>query len=406
MSLIKEEMESLSPEERFEWCRKQMPAAEKYIYMNSGGCGPMPVPVWKSMEDVFERMVSEGQVNVEIHGWLKELLEEVRKSVADFIHAEPEEIFFVRCIAEGLNTIVRMFDWEPEERVLISDQENPASILPFYAAEPILKLHTDMFSGIGNQEQIVEQFSEKLTSKTKMAVVSHVFHTNGTVIPAACMCRQAAEKNVITVLDGAQAAGNVPIDVKELGCDFYLLSCHKWLCGPEGIGAVYIRKDLIPNVKVPFGGVGMQTDFDVESHRISYMPDARRFEYGGRHIPMYAAFRECIRLADAIGMEHITNRTRHLHGYCRGCMEKLGSSVEILSPEDERLWTAIFALRIPGRDHREIVRRAWEEERMIIQWRTVDLKTKEEGLRISLNWFIREQDIDRLAAFLKKVIEE
>ena len=79
MSLIKEEMESLSPEERFEWCRKQMPAAEKYIYMNSGGCGPMPVPVWKSMEDVFERMVSEGQVNVEIHGWLKELIEEVRK---------------------------------------------------------------------------------------------------------------------------------------------------------------------------------------------------------------------------------------------------------------------------------------------------------------------------------------
>ena len=98
------------------------------------------------------------------NAWLKELLEEVRKSVADFIHAEPEEIFFVRCIAEGLNTIVRMFDWEPEERVLISDQENPASILPFYAAEPILKLHTDMFSGIGNQEQIVEQFSEKLTS--------------------------------------------------------------------------------------------------------------------------------------------------------------------------------------------------------------------------------------------------
>ena len=168
MSLMKEDMEKLTPAERFEWYKKQMPAAEKYIYMNSGGCGPMPTSVLKSMEDVFERMVQEGQVNVNIHGWLKALLEDVRKSVAGFIHAEPEEIFFVRCIAEGLNTIVRMFDWKPGERVLISDQENPASILPFYAAEPILRLHTDTFSGIGNLEQIAEQFSKKLTPETKI----------------------------------------------------------------------------------------------------------------------------------------------------------------------------------------------------------------------------------------------
>ena len=105
---MKEDREKRTPAERFEWYKKQMPAAEKYIYMNSGGCGPMPTSVLKSMEDVFERMVQEGQVNVNIHGWLKALLEDVRKSVADFIHAEPEEIFFVRCIAEGLNTIVRL----------------------------------------------------------------------------------------------------------------------------------------------------------------------------------------------------------------------------------------------------------------------------------------------------------
>lgn len=406
LSLSKEELQKLPPQKRFDLCRRQMPAAERYIYMNSAGCGPMPVSVQRSMENVFEQMVEEGQVNVKIHGWLKDLLEEVRGSVAAFIHAEPEEIFFVRCIAEGLNTIVRMFDWKPGERVLISDQENPASILPFYVAEPILKLHTDTFCGLGDREEILRQFRGKLEPETKMAVVSHVFHTNGTVIPAAEMCRMAAEKNVITVLDGAQAAGNVKIDVKELSCDFYLLSCHKWLCGPEGIGAVYIRRDLIPKVRVPFGGVGMQTDFDVRDHKISFQPGARRFEYGGRHIPMYAAFGECIRLADSIGMNNITERTRYLHRYCRTCMEALGEKVKILSPADERLWTAIFALRIPGKDHRELVRRAWEEEQIIIQWRVIDLETKEEGLRISLNWFIREEEIDCLVAFIKRILEE
>ena len=406
MSLTIEELLKIPPEKRFDLCRRQMPAAEKYIYMNSAGCGPMPLSVYRSMETVFGKMVEEGQVNVTVHGWLKGLLEEVRRSVATFIHAEPEEIFFVRCIAEGLNTIVRMFEWQPGEKVLISDQENPASILPFYMAEPILKMDTDTFCGLGDKEEILGQFCEKLEPKTKMAVVSHVFHTNGTAIPAAEMCKKAAEKNVVTVLDGAQAAGNIKIDVKELSCDFYLLSCHKWLCGPEGIGAVYIRKGLIPKVRVPFGGVGMQADFDVRNHKVSLQPGARRFEYGGRHIPMYAAFQECIRLADAIGMDNIIGRTRHLHRYCRTCMEALGDRVEILSPSDERLWTAIFAMRIPGKDHRELVRRAWEEEQIIIQWRVVNLETKEEGIRISLNWFIREEEVDRLAAFIKRILEE
>lgn len=392
--------------EHFEKYRSQIPAAQKYVYMNSGGCGPMPTSVLRSMEDVFEKMTEAGQVNVEIHGWLKDLLEEVRREVAAFIHADPEEIFFVRCIAEGLNTIIRMFPWEDGDAILTSDQENPASLLPCYTAEPILKTRTDVFSGIGNKEELIEQFGAKLHDRTKMAIVSHVFHTNGTAIPAKEMCRLAEERGVITVLDGAQASGNIPIDVKEIGCSFYLLSCHKWLCGPEGIGAVYIRKDLINQVRVPFGGVGMQDAFDVCTHEITYRPDARRFEYGGRHTPMYAAFQETIRLANEIGMDRITARTRQLHDYCRARMEALGDRVEILSPADERLRTAIFAMRIPGKDHRELVKRAWKEEKMIIQWRTINLETKEEGLRISLNWFIRESEIDQLAAFIERVLAE
>lgn len=390
----------------FDHYRQQIPAAQKYIYMNSGGCGPMPVPVLRSMEDVFEKMTEEGQVNPEIHGWLKKLLEDVRREVAAFIHADPEEIFFTRCIAEGLNTIIHMFSWEEGDRILTSDQENPASLLPCYTAERILGTKTGMFHGIGNQEQLIRQFRDGLSENTKMAVFSHVFHTNGTALPADEICRLAEDRQVITVVDGAQAAGNIPIDVKKIGCSFYLLSCHKWLCGPEGIAAVYIRKDLLPGLRVPFGGVGMQKSFDVKTHEIEYRPDAGRFEYGGRHIPMYAAFRESIRFAEEIGTARITERTRELHRYCRKKIESLGKEVEILSPADERLWTAIFAFRIPGRDHQELVKRAWREEKIIIQWRTVNLETKEEGLRISLNWFIREKDIDLLVSFVSRILEE
>ena len=309
-------------EKTLEEYRRLLPAAEKYTYMNSAGCGPLPLPVLERMEAVFRRMALEGQVNVEIHGWLKEMLEEIRAEVAAFINAKPGEIFFVRCIAEGLNTISRMYGWEPGDEILISDQENPASILPFFAVEPIFGTRTATFCGLGNQEQIVEHFRSALNDRTRMAVISHVFHTNGTAIPAAEICREAEARGVITVLDGAQAAGNIDIDVREIGCSFYLLSCHKWLCGPEGVAAVYIREDRIGEARVPFGGVGMQDSFDVTEHTIQMKPDARRFEYGGRHTPMYAAFSESIRFAGEIGTERIRRRTKELHRYCRKAFEE------------------------------------------------------------------------------------
>lgn len=393
-------------EKYFEKYRAMIPATEKYIYMNSGGCGPMPGNVLRSMEDIFEKMTEEGQVNPEVHRWLKQILEDVRIEVAQYINAKPEEIFFVRCIAEGLNTIVRMFPWSENEEILISNQENPASILPCYSFETIMKIVTKEFEGRGNKEDIISSFKAGLGEKTKLAVMSHVFHTTGAEIPARELCRMAEERGVVTVLDGAQAAGNIPIDVKDIGCSFYLLSCHKWLLGPEGIAAVYIREDLIDKVRVPFGGVGMQDDFDSDTHQIHYKPSAKRFEYGGRHIPMYAAFGETIRFAKLIGTDRIYAHTRLLHQYLRQQIELLETDIEFLSPEDERLQTAIFALRIPGKNHREIVKRAWEEERLIIQWRTENLRTKEEGLRISLNWFVQKKDIDKLVKFLKRMIEE
>lgn len=386
----------------FQEFRRVLPAAEKYIYLNSAGCGPLAMPVLNRMEEIFSCMAKEGQVNVEVHVWLKELLEDVRKDVADFIHAEPEEIFFVRCIAEGLNTINRMFDWKPGDQILISDQENPASILPCFVLEPEYQIETEKFRGIGKRNQILEQFRDGLNARTKMAVFSHVFHTTGAAVPAEEMCREARRCGVVTVLDGAQAAGNIEIDVKRLDCDFYLLSCHKWLCGPEGIAAVYIRKELLNKVKIPFGGVGMQSDFEFDTNALIPQPDARRFEYGGRHIPMYAAFTETIKLANKIGLSNIIERKRELHKYCRGEFARRIPEAVVLSPDDEGLVTGIFSFLIPGKDHREIVKQAWETEKIIIQWRTMDLYTKNEGIRISLNWFVTEAEIDRLVDFIKQ----
>lgn len=394
----------INDESYFAKYRKLLPAAEKYTYLNSAGCGPLATPVLNRMVETFTYMADEGQVNVKVHDEIKVLLEDIRKDVAAFINADPEEIFFVRCIAEGLNTVSRMFPLGAGDEVLISDQENPASFLPFFTIEPISHCKTTKFSGIGNTEQLVQQFENALTEKTRMTVISHVFHTTGAAIPAKLICEKARQHNVISVLDGAQAAGNIKIDVKDIGCDFYLLSCHKWLCGPEGIAAVYIRKELLNTVMVPFGGVGMQHSFDFEANTIEMASDAHRFEYGGRHTPMYTAFTETIHLAKTIGLEKIVARKEMLHRYCRQQFEQKLPTVEILSPSDVRMITGIFSFRIPGADHQALVKKAWAEEKMIIQWRTMDLVSQQEGIRVSLNWFVTKEEIDRLVSFIQRVM--
>ena len=386
--------------------RRLMPAAEKYIYLNSAGCGPLPKPVWEGMESVFQRMYEEGQIKVEIHDWLFDLLEEARRDIARFIHASEEEIFFVRCIAEGLNTVDYMLDLKKGDCVVVSDQENPASLLPFFAAEKSRGFHTEKFHAKGTYEELIENFDNALTSSVKLAVFSHVLHALGTRMPAREMCEAARKKGVLTAIDGAQAAGNGEINVKEIGCDFYVISCHKWLCGPEGIAAVYVKKELIPELRVPFGGVGMQEAFELSTNEIQLRSTARRFEYGGMHIPMYTAFSGTIRFAEKIGLEKITQRQKELYQYCRSQFEQKIPEAEILSPSDERLMTGIFAFTIPGIDHRDLVKRAWNDEKMILQYRTIDLYTKAEGIRISNNWFVKEEELDKMTSFVRRYVDE
>ena len=144
----------------------------------------------------------------------------------------------------------------------------------------------------------------------------------------------------------------------------------------------------------------MQKEFDIDTNMISLRDDARRFEYGGKHIPMYTAFSTTIELAEEIGMEHIVERQRQLNDYCRKTFKERLPQAVILSPEDDRLKSGIFAFSLPGTDHRKLVRDAFAQQGIIIQYRTVDLRSKKEGIRVSNNWFVREAEIDELVDFL------
>ncbi len=391
--------------EEFGAFRALLPATEHCAYLNTAGSGPMALPVHDAIEGFYDRLTFLGQINTDVYDESNRHMERARKTIAGFIGAEPGEVFYTRCIAEGINTLLYMINWRPGDEVIITEKENPASILPFINSKERFGLKIKKIKIGKTQEEILEELSSKITGKTRLLMLSHVTHTDGTLLPAKQICEIARKKGILSAFDGAQACGALPVNVKEIGCDFYFYSCHKWLLGPEGAAAAYVKGDLIEKMPPPFAGVGTQSSFDIVNDTISYAAGAKRYEFGGRHRALYFGFESAVKLSEEIGVNNAYERSMELFRYLCSRLEAV-PGIEILSPADERLRSAILSFRIPGLDHRAMVKEAWKRERIIIQWRVLNLATKEEGIRVSLAWFVTENELDKLAEFFSSYLQE
>lgn len=383
----------------FETFRSEIPALERCTYLNTAGSGPLPLPALHTLVDSYNRLAYFGQTNADIIADNKSRLERVRKHIAAFLNAGPQEIFFVRCIAEGVNTIAYMIDWKPGDEVIITDQENPATILPVFnlvkKGITIKKLHVSE-----DPKAVLKEFKDLLTDKTKLVMVCQVMHSNGIRIPVKEMAAAAHEKGTVFAVDAAQSVGAVPADMKDLDCDFYLLAGHKWIMGPEGATAVFIKEELISQMDPPFAGVGTQSSFNFAENTMEYRPGSLRYEYGGRHLSLYFAVDSAIRLLEQIGMDNIYQRSQQLGSYLRKKLLRI-PGITVLTPEDPEFGSGIVSFKIKDCDHQGLVKTLWNKGQIIINWRTIDLYTKEEGIRTSMAWFVREEELDYFVDYIK-----
>lgn len=383
--------------------REQLPALKKSIYLNTGGSGPLPIPILEEIKSTYEYLATEGQILIPVVNNMKAKAEKVRNTIASFLGASPEEISFTRCITEGINTIAYAMDLQRGDEVIISDQENPAFILPFLNLVHIKGIKVKKLKIENSIEKIIQNLKEIINTKTKLIALSHVTHVSGIQLPVTEICNIAHSMGILVAVDGAQACGQVDVNVKLLGCDFYLMTCHKWLCGPEGVGAMYIDEKTLGKIRPPFTGVGAQESFDFENDIIVFHDNAKKFEFGGRHLPLYHAMGKAIEFNAQIGINNIVKRSRELAENLRYRLKGL-KGLNIISPENKELSTGIFTFFIENADHELIVRRA-AEKNIIIQWRTIDLIKKTKGIRVSLAWFITDEEIETLTDFIEKTIK-
>lgn len=252
--------------------RRQWLLAPDHINLNCGSVGCSPLPV---LNAVIDHLLSAEEFREPAYPWFgyeeNPKLRELRDALAAYLHCKRDELALVRNATEGNNVVCNGLDLKAGSEVLLTDQEHPGGRCCWEqkAARYGITLNTvTLPRPPASVDEVVERFAKALTPRTQVVVLSHITTATGLVLPVKEICRLARDRGVLSHVDGAHAIGQIPLDLHDLGCDFYASSPHKWLLAPKGTGTLYVREELLERLWVTIATVGWR-DHALKAYRFS-----------------------------------------------------------------------------------------------------------------------------------------
>lgn len=314
--------------------RQELPATTGCVYLNTGTCGPLPRRSAAAMQAALERELVHGRIDSEDLVRLLATAGDLRARFAAVLGADAEEMALTHHATEGMNIGTWGLSWRQGDELVTTSLEHEGGLLPAYMAARRLGLTVRVVDvGLGDAD-VVDRFEQAITPRTRLLSISHVSFMNGVQFPLAEIIAMAHRNSVLVLVDGAQSVGAIPLDVHALKADLYAVPGQKWLCGPEGMGALYVRKDLWGEVLPTWAGFlsvypGMQYDLTGE---FMLSPDARRYEVGSVFRPGLYGMQASMRwLEEEVGWEWAFSRIGALAQEATGLLAEL-PGVRILTP--------------------------------------------------------------------------
>lgn len=379
--------------------RAALPALGSGIHLNTGSVGPMPAEVAAAMAELeaYERDI--GRAHLDYYLGSLERMAEARAGVAAVIGADLDEIALTHATTDGLNVATWGLDWQPGDRAVTTTNEHAGALGPLYALRDRLGVDlrfADVGDG-GDDERTLVAFDRAVRPGTRLVSVSHVLWSTGAVLPVARIAALARERGALVVVDGAQAAGAIPVTVREIGADAYAVPAQKWLLGPEGMGAVWVARDAWDRIRPSFAGHFSLASYDSRGNG-AWHPDARRFETAGYHRPSVVGMARAIGwLSMSVGLEYVHSRGP---ATARRAADALAAipGVELLTPRHQMATLVSFRIR------------GWAPEaaldelgaRVFAIARTIPIL---DALRISVGFFSSDEEIDRFVGAVAVLAE-
>jgi len=317
------------------------------VYFDNAATSQKPRAVIDALVHYYERD------NANVHRGIHELsnratnaFEAARTRTAKFLNAKSgDEIIWTRGTTEAINLVAATWGakhLKAGDVILLTELEHHSNLVPWQLLAQKTGAKIAYIPVTGDEGTLdLSKLDSLLTSQVKLLSLVHISNSMGTVNPVAEICARARKLGIVTLVDGAQSAGHLPVDVQAIGCDFFAFSGHK-ICGPTGIGALYGRTEILESMP-PYQGGG-EMILSVGYHKTEFKHAPHRFEAGTPDISGPIGLHAAMDYLDAIGREKIWQHDQELANYA---YEKLSAlnNIRLFGPKKNRAGLVSFLLK-------------------------------------------------------------
>lgn len=379
---------SLKSDDYWKLVRKQFPLKEGQTYFNNGTMGPSPSYV---LDKMIHHMThyntiaatidyKDGSGPALLSGYFPYI--ELREKLGAIINVDYKEISLTQNATHGMNLVGNGLELMEGDEIINTNQEHGGG---FGAWRLLAKRRGCVYKEAimpepaNDPQEIVDVIFKEVTPRTKVIAVPHMISGFGTVMPVKEICTEARKRGIFTVLDGAQCVGHVKVDVKDIGCDAYYSSLHKWMLAPAGSGLLYINKEVVGNVWTTLASYQWDNEED---------NGFRLMQSGTGNPALLAGYEAAVDFYNTIGGEKWLGRIKELGKYLRAGLKEM-DHVTIYSSTNETMAAGITTYGVKGISGPDLQKTMWDKERL--QPRSVG----EKAIRHSTHIYNSKEEIDK-----------
>lgn len=373
----------------WEKIRKDYLLKPEYINLENGYYCMLPQPTL----DHFLQHVK--NVNYEASYYMRTVQAENKKksasALARLAGCEADELIITRNTTESLDMVIGGFPWQTGDEAVMANQDYGAMLDMFKQVERrfgVVRKMINVPMNPSSDEEVVAAYERAITPKTKLLMVCHMINITGHILPVKKICNMAHAKGVEVLVDGAHAFGHIDFSIKDLNCDYYGTSLHKWLSVPLGAGFLYVRK----------GKAGKIWPLLAESHRETN--DISRLNHTGTH-PVHTdlAIMDAIAYHEVIGTKRKEERLRYLQNYWTDQVRDL-PHILLNTPSDKSRSCAIANVGIKGMKPSEMAKKLLKDHNV---WTVAIDGAGVHGCRITPNVYTSTEELDQFVDALKSM---
>lgn len=383
--------------------RQAYPALQNKAYFNYGGQGPLYQQALDAILQSFRQIQASGPFSSATNTWVTEESNRTRQAIAQELGTTSDTITLTENVTIGCNIALWGMDWRLGDHILISDCEHPGVIAAVQEVQRRfgVEVSTCPLKATLNQGDPVAAVANHLKLNTRLVVLSHILWNTGQVLPLAeiiAACHSYSNSQPIRVLvDAAQSVGVLPLHLTELQADFYAFTGHKWWCGPEGVGGLYVRPEAQESLQPTLIGWRGITGNN-QGIPTGWKTDGRRYEVATSAYPLYAG----LRIAIAVHRSFATPSERYdrIRVLSRLLWQQLNTVAGVSCLRTTAPQAGLVSFQVEGRSPAQLVN--FLESRRIMTRTILD----SDCVRACVHYFTLESEIQQLVEAVQQFVHQ